>query len=127
MKRAMILALLLFSACGGDGGGDDTDKVPVVVPVPPQQPSVSTTTDDDTCPITFSAESEEEAVAEAEESTGGIATDVEDLGLDQGAALRTYRVWVKDISVTVLGCDNHVSVSENHPTTTVTNEPQVQQ
>ena len=121
----ICLMSIFTSGCGGSGG-DDTEKVPVVVPVPPQQPSV--TQDNDTCPIIQDATEPADAVELVEAATGGEATDVEEIpGLDQGSALRTFRVWVKDIQVNVTGCDNHVSVTENHPDITSTTNPQVTQ
>lgn len=107
MKRILALLALIafFSACGS-GKEDDTVSAP----------SSTSVTDNDSCPVDVTAESAEEAVEEAEAATGGEVVSLEDLGLDQNAALRTYRVFLKDVTISIFGCDNTVSIEDNDST-----------
>lgn len=112
---SVILCTVTFlvAGCGSGHKADDTTSA-----------STSTTTVNDShdCPVDVQAASPDEAVSEAQDATGGEATDVADVtdeggssssGLDQGSTLRTYRVWLKDITVNVNGCDNSVTVNDN--------------
>lgn len=105
MRTIIFIVLLAVLGCGS--GEDDTTG--------PTSEATSVT-DNDNCPVTITAESAEEAVEEAEQETGGEAVGVEEVnngGLDQGTALRVFRVTLKDITITINGCDNGVTINDN--------------
>jgi len=115
--RILMFALLLTAGCGGSGGDDDSD----VIPVQPLPTSVSNS-EETTCPVNIAAESADEAVEIAELESAGDAAAVEDLGsLDQGSALRLFRVWLKDVTITIYGCDNGVVINDNDTSSSIVN------
>lgn len=107
MKKILVIALLFFIGCGTGGKEDDTATN--------SSTSVSEV-DSGSCPVELDAD---EAVAMAEEEAGEQALGVEEVnngGLDQSTALRVFRVFFKNVTITVNGCDNTIHVEDNDST-----------
>lgn len=105
----LLVAVFTLSGCSG-GGEDDNESSS-------NSSTAVTNSNNDSCPVDIDAASPEEAIDAAENETGGEAVAVEEMtnngGLDQSTALRTFRVYLKNIQINVNGCGNETNVTVN--------------